>query len=104
MASLPGPQMCCCVQAAKYQIVIVLLAVTGSVLAASAAVVMTVYTAIDATHRLRADSLVPRRGRDAGVAQWVHAQTVKVPVISTPADIVMFHMSDMPDLQSPRKR
>ena len=57
---------------------VMLLSLVCAALASSAAVLATLYAAIDNCHRLRSDKLLLRQGRDAGVAQWVQSQSVKV--------------------------
>ena len=37
-----------------------------------------VLVAVDGQHRLRSERLISRQGRESGVAQWVHAQAIKV--------------------------
>ena len=66
-------------QAARFQIIVMVLSITCSMLASLAAVVCVLLVSIDRQHCLRADKLIARPwDRDAGVAYWVHAQAIKV--------------------------
>ncbi len=55
-----------------------LLSTVCASLAATAAVFACVLVAVDNQHQLRGDRLIPRHGREAGVAHWIHSQSVKV--------------------------
>lgn len=66
------------IQAARYQIVAMLLAAAGAALASSAAVLAAVNAVVDGDHQVRGERLAPRAPGSAGVANWVQAQCGKV--------------------------
>ncbi len=65
-------------QAARYQVVAMLLAAAGAALASSAAVLAAVNAIVDGDHQVRGERLAQRAPGSAGVAGWVQAQCGKV--------------------------
>jgi hypothetical protein len=59
-----------------------LLSTVCAALAATAAVFACILVAVDKQHMLRGDRLILRHGREAGVAHWIHSQSIKVPPLS----------------------
>ncbi len=68
----------CALQAARYQIVIMLLVAACSGIGSTAAVLLAVNSIVDQQHRVRRERLVPRAPGSAGVANWIQAQVAKV--------------------------
>ena len=65
-------------QAARYQVVVMLLVAASSGMGSTAAVLLAVNSIVDQQHRVRRERLVPRAPGSAGVANWMQAQAAKV--------------------------
>ena len=68
----------CALQAARYQVVVMLLVAACSGIGSTAAVLLAVNSIVDQQHRVRRERLVPRAPGSAGVANWIQAQVAKV--------------------------
>ena len=67
-------------QAARYQVVVILLAAACSGIGSTATILLAVNSIVDQQHRVRRERLVPRAPGSAGVANWIQAQVAKVPM------------------------
>jgi len=65
-------------QASQLQLAVILLSIVCAALASTAAVYACILVAVDQQHMLRGDRLLLRHGREAGVAHWIHSQSIKV--------------------------
>lgn len=64
-------------QASQLQLAVMLMSIVCAALASTAAVYACVLVSVDDQHMLRGDRLVLRHGREAGVAHWIHSQSIK---------------------------
>jgi len=64
-------------QASQLQLAVILLSIVCAALASTAAVYACILVAVDQQHMLRGDRLLLRHGREAGVAHWIHSQSIK---------------------------
>ena len=80
-------------QAARYQVVVMLLVAASSGIGSTAAVLLAVNSIVDQQHRVRRERLVPRAPGSAGVANWMQAQAAKVgPLLPTDMACLFNHM------------
>ena len=77
----------CISQAARYQVIVIVLVAACSGVGSTAAVLLAVNSIVDQQHRIRCERLVPRAPGSAGVANWIQAQIVKVSSPSVKAQL-----------------
>ena len=70
--------MCCCLQAARYQIMIMFLIAATTCIAVVGSVYLAVLNILDRQHRLCSEKILPRAAAGSGVEHWIQGQTVKV--------------------------
>ncbi len=75
----------CCLQAARYQMMIMFLIAATTCIAVVGSVYLAVLNILDRQHRLCSEKILPRAAAGSGVEHWIQGQTVRVSVYTLQA-------------------